>query len=204
MASEEQRDLKKDLLKKDKLELVKILKKQKQPTNGSKADMVDRILAKDQKSGGKMARSASRAAQKTEASDDDEYEYGDDDDDDGDQYDEDEEEQTSPPRTPPSKKKKKKKKKSQENKAPSVDCNCSPNLDCGRGFVGIAQAATCMAAIGQLILGLLQFILLMDALSEVCDTSVNANVECIGSSLFWDNGSDETDSFNVSWRAGTY
>eukprot|EP01083_Nonionella_stella_P013994 39359_1 len=68
MASEEQRDLRKGLLKKDKLELVKILKSKKQPTNGGKADLVDRILAYDEKHGGKMSRKA------TQQADGDEYE----------------------------------------------------------------------------------------------------------------------------------
>ena len=61
MADENALNFKKGLLKKDKLELVKILKSKNQPTNGSKADLVDRILAYDEKNGGKMARKASKA-----------------------------------------------------------------------------------------------------------------------------------------------
>merc|ERR1712154_119520 len=55
---------------------------------------------------------------------------------------------------------------------------------------------TCIAAIGQFILGIIQFILLAEAL-EVCADDADG---CVGPSLIWESGGDETASFNVTWR----
>eukprot|EP00483_Globobulimina_turgida_P007292 UN07306 len=78
-----------------------------------------------------------------------------------------------------------------------VECDCSPNIECGGGFIGMAQIATGIAAIGQLILGIIQFILLVEAL-QVCDPDIYNG--CLGESLYWELGNDETNSFNWPWR----
>eukprot|EP01084_Bolivina_argentea_P177123 306373_1 len=196
MASEEQRDLKKELLKKDKLELVKLLKKKNQPTNGSKADMVDRLLQHDEKTGGKMARKASAAVK----SDSDEYEE------ESGEYEEDEEEEEEEekPKPKPQKKKKKKKKKSEGGGGGGAapidcgDCGCSPSVSRGGGIALAAQIFTALAVLGQLIVGFIQFINLVDPLSDVCNSDFS---DCVGGSLFWEGSGDETDSFNWPWRA---
>merc|ERR1712130_766016 len=115
----------------------------------------------------------------------------------GEEYDE-----GAPPSGASSKKKKSKPKQSNSsggggNGGGGIECgDCSPNIACGGGLVGIAQIATCIAAIGQFILGIIQFILLAEAL-ETCDSELS---ECCGKSLYWKSGGDETDSFNPQWR----
>eukprot|EP01084_Bolivina_argentea_P055477 101693_1 len=68
-------NFRKELLRKDKLELVKILKKKKQPTNGGKSDLVDRILAYDEKHGGKMGKKEAAKSVSPSPSGEEEEEY---------------------------------------------------------------------------------------------------------------------------------
>eukprot|EP00484_Ammonia_sp_Unknown_P028485 CAMPEP_0197034210 /NCGR_PEP_ID=MMETSP1384-20130603/12383_1 /TAXON_ID=29189 /ORGANISM="Ammonia sp." /LENGTH=201 /DNA_ID=CAMNT_0042464107 /DNA_START=40 /DNA_END=642 /DNA_ORIENTATION=- len=200
--AEEQLALKKSLLKKDKLELVKILKGQKQPTNGSKADLVDRILAHDEKTGGAMAAAANEEAGSPVPADDGGEDDG--------------VEEAMATAAQPKKRKKSKPKSprtptsddEEEDEdeegggGPGIECHCAgggARPDCDGGVAGIAQIATALAAIGQFLLGILQFVQMAPTL-EVCDDSF-PGVDCVGDSLYWDiTGVDETSSgLNVTW-----
>ena len=201
--AEKQKDLKKELLKKDKVELVKILKKKGQPTNGNKADLVSRILEYDEKNGGKMARKASSAKS------------GDEGEGDPDDYNEDEakEDEELAPKAKKEKKKPPKKKKKKQNNGGGGGGGGGPAFsgpDCsgfaiasGSGIGLIGQIFTAIAAVGQLIVGIIQFINLAELLEDVCDEDVYDG--CFGNALIWDpNGGEETDSFNTPWRYGMY
>jgi len=201
-------DFKKGLLKKDKLELVKILKSKNQPTNGGKADLVDRILAYDEKNGGKMARKASKAGDEPPPDYDEEDEL---------------KEGEGHSSGAPKKKKKSKPKKNKNNDddergggggGPSCGACSGDNVDCDGGIVGVAQVSTALSAIGQLVLGILQFVLLAETMNDedaaaaagytLCNEDLQDTVTdyaCVGPSLFWETpGTDGHDDFNASWR----
>eukprot|EP00485_Elphidium_margaritaceum_P003400 CAMPEP_0202695690 /NCGR_PEP_ID=MMETSP1385-20130828/9232_1 /ASSEMBLY_ACC=CAM_ASM_000861 /TAXON_ID=933848 /ORGANISM="Elphidium margaritaceum" /LENGTH=214 /DNA_ID=CAMNT_0049351763 /DNA_START=46 /DNA_END=687 /DNA_ORIENTATION=- len=205
----------KTLLKKDRLELVKILKGKNQPTNGGKAELVDRILAYDEKSGGKLSRAAMTEEQAAPPDDEENEEEA-------------ANQEPATPTTPPTKSKPKPKPKPKP-KAKSTDdagendeggggggggapinincgdCGgCQPSCNYGTGLAFFAQICTAMAALGQLVLGIIQFSLMVELLDSQCVDEVlgiDTGVDCVGDALVWDTpGADETSSaLNAGW-----
>ena len=196
-------NFKKSLLKKEKKELVKILKSKNQPTNGNKSDLVDRILAYDEKNGGKMARKESKANDEPPPDYDEELAEGD---------------QASSPMRKKSKPKSKPQPRRNNDDGPGRRGGGGGGggaafgggyVDCEPGFIGVAQMATAVSAVGQVVLGILQFILLAETMNDetgngiytICNDDIDT-YECIGPSLFWDRPNyDGHGDMNASWRA---
>eukprot|EP01084_Bolivina_argentea_P228350 385685_1 len=58
--------------------------------------------------------------------------------------------------------------------------------DIGGGYVGILQVICCIAAIGQLVVGIIHTVNLFESLENICDEdNVILDVDCVGESLFW-------------------